>query len=1206
MDTVVPTGGFQPNFQSRLSRLYDDTKKSSDFVTQTVQNTEDPDIKALHRKLRIQKDRFVSWGVEWSDPSHVAEIDESLSRAGLSEVVGSILSTIKDILAEAEPLWQSSRGLLGSGKGVEKPPSGDRKTPLVAWDKGRFEDLIRDLTTSIDTLYDLSRTRSSAALSSQAARPRLHKSTPTSSSADELRPFEPSRMQTPQQIDPSTLTSLPAMQGGSTTSVPRRQVVYMNKRAWSGLCRSTGPQPWAPLLLEYAPFDSIYATTGIMPSMSRFEKLSAGLQQESQRSPGAWTGLPRLLGYFEDVEHARLGLVYRFPRGVNAVSLEDHTQNQLSNLSTLSDLLMRPDFEPRLEAKFRLAYNLVNTVFDLHTRGITHGSLIDCNVSFCHAEAPGGKGTTITKTEVDVRRPLVSSFDVFPDASPRQEQIPFLPLYRHPLDPRTTPEGPIGSETDTRILDLYSLAMLLVSIGLWTKLENLVPDPTSPSIPESILEQLAIRCGTLYMKAVQVCWDAVDQELAGRSAGEELLSTVQVRATRYLEACCILDGVSGLDDRPSHHAIDAVSSSPQPSSRAPPPRSKSDPAAAEVKLASRASDKKAPPPPPPPRRSQSKLRLYPHVPLPPEAVEHWNAIIMPQINQALRHFYRKHPESVEISLQPIGVSPQKAKPTVLVVCTSVGKVKTILTRKMGELFDGNTGFGLKVCRGQVIRSRKLPVAAARSKADAGVEEGDESEPKPANPGFQPRPNNGASIGAWIGDRHLPPVSFGGLILIDNQPYGMTVHHMLDDQDAATVHHPQPPPAPEPPMRRSMARPDDSGLRSFYGESSHDTSESDDFACEFSDSDSEGVGELDFTSEESDYEEEEEEDDDDDDDDYNEPGDIPGIEPGCGDGYIITQPAMDDVDEDFYPVPETADEDHLDSFSLGTVYASSGIRRREQHGLVHEIDWALFSFQNERLPSENAISHPDVHSSTATERQQQRQQSAKAPGLRPSAIVPSSALPGMEVQCVARTSGTQTGTILPALASIKMQGRVSPSHTFQVRSSVSVGSHRNTSDNRSSHMGVPGDSGAWVLDRRHGRVCGHVLAFSTVKKTAYICPMDVLLLDIAETLGAVEVRLPGAAEAVVRMREAVELGGGAGAGTRQHGGRAGGLLREGMRCSADVGRSQPPGGEPGWSGMSSVGGMAVPPATGPHGRGQGTSSDLSRRMESLGIGVGTCS
>ncbi|TQS33772.1 hypothetical protein Golomagni_05871, partial [Golovinomyces magnicellulatus] len=183
MASLLP-GGFQLPFQRRLSRLYNDTKKSSDFVKEPFQNEQDdPEAKALHRKLRIQKDRLVSWGLEWSDPSNqAAEIDESLSKAGLSEVVGSIMSTIKDILAEAEPLWLSSKRVV---EGTKASP--DSKPPLIQWDKNRFEDLVNDLTASIDTLYDLSRTRASGLM------PRRANKAPykgAGAGAEDYRPFE--------------------------------------------------------------------------------------------------------------------------------------------------------------------------------------------------------------------------------------------------------------------------------------------------------------------------------------------------------------------------------------------------------------------------------------------------------------------------------------------------------------------------------------------------------------------------------------------------------------------------------------------------------------------------------------------------------------------------------------------------------------------------------------------------------------------------------------------------------------------------------------------------------------------------------------------------------------------------------------------------------------------------------------------------------
>lgn len=1109
----IPQGGYQLPVQRRLSRLYNDTKKSSDFVKEPVQNAEDPDIKSLHRKLKIQNDRLVTWGLEWSDPGHQDIIDDSLSKAGLSEVVGSIMSTIKEILAEAEPLWASSRRQAGA-----LPPLGDKKIPIVAWDKARFEDLVRDLTTSIDTLYDLSRTRSNAASSARA------RNYPGASTED-LRAFESTRMQTPQQVNPQTLTSLrdrqPIPMSETTPDVHTRDIVFMSKQAYSDLTRNNG-RPYTALLLEHAEFDPMYSATGIMPDMSRFEKLSAGLQTEPQRSPGSWTGLPQLLGYFEDMDNSRLGLVYHFPPGFNPISYEPLTHNTLNTLCSLSDLLARPDFEPTLEAKFRLAYNLANTVFDMHARGITHGNLTNSSISFCKAVGvePGmGAG------EVDIRRPLISSFDLFPESF-QEGSTPTTSLYRHPLDPKTTAQQSLLSNPDSKAFDVYSLGMLLLSIGMWTNLENLVSSPSATSVPEVVLEQLAKNCGTLYMKAVQTCWKAVDEELAAGTESNQIMTRVQVSASRYLEVCAILDSVGGLEDRLSsdlgiqssskqaggQKSEKAIASSsrdakareagfaptvPQTTvSRSPagsaPPETQTQrgmPSSLHIQLLM-LTDQAAPASTESRAKRSTKSRLYPHTPLPPEAVEHWNAVLMPQINQALRHFYRKNPESVEISLESIGETAKETTPTVLVVCTSVSKVKAILRRKMGALFDGTTGFALKVCRGQVLRSRNQ----GTKRSVAHPESAEQGEVVAANGSFQERPLNGASIGAWIGDRHLPPVSFGGLVVVDEKTYGMTVHHMLDDPEASASN------GPQQPLRSGAGSenqvPD---LAAWYAQqypeddspNSGSSSDTEDFAAEFSDDGSDAFTESAVTSEYSDDEPEE--------DQYGEAGDIPGIEPGCGDGYIVSQPALDDVEEGFFASPDTQDEEHLDSFSLGEVFASSGIRRRhDDRGLVHEIDWALFEFKDERLPQDNSI---PVADGTVPQ------------PIHPTTVVPASSLPNLEVQCMARTSGLQTGVILPTLTSVKIYGRSSPSHTYQITSSPP--SERTTGEKPRRPLGLPGDSGAWIIERNNGQVCGHVLAYSQRKRVAYICPMDVLLLDIAETLEATEVRLPGG-EPVVKM------------------------------------------------------------------------------------------
>lgn len=64
--------------------------------------------------------------------------------------------------------------------------------------------------------------------------------------------------------------------------------------------------------------------------------------------------------------------------------------------------------------------------------------------------------------------------------------------------------------------------------------------------------------------------------------------------------------------------------------------------------------------------------------------------------------------------------------------------------------------------------------------------------------------------------------------------------------------------------------------------------------------------------------------------------------------------------------------------------------------------------------------------------------------------------------------------------------------------------------------VPGDSGSWVVDNDSGRICGHVLARCSIKRVSYIVPMELLLEDIKETLGAKSVRLPSVATEVNQL------------------------------------------------------------------------------------------
>jgi hypothetical protein len=481
-------------FQRRLTKMYTDTKSSYDFVKEPVQAAEDPELLSLHRKLRIQKDRLVSWGLEWSDPSQSPDIDESINKAGLSELVGSVMSTIKEILAEAEPLWQSSKRS-SDEKGPIHEKNLDRKQSLITWDKSRFQDLVRDLTMSIDTLYDLSRTRQST------RKPHSIKHSDSSSSlskvhAVEERLFESNRIQTPKQINPATLIwprDLKGVQSGMLQPAKaRRQIVFMRRpTSLPDPRKQHGQQlPLLPVLLEHAPYDPIYSITGITPSLSRFEKLFGALSQSYISTGKAPSGLLNLIGYFEEADNSRFCLLFALPTHFGPVDIESP---RMPSISFLSDMLFSP-FEPTLEIKYRLAQNIATAVFELHSKGIVHGNISTSNVIFIEHQSRARSRTDAS--QINMRQSFLSSYDLFSDNATDGNENTVASLYKHPLDPRNTRYTHLTS--DSKSLDLYSLAMLLLEIGLWTSLSDIFPSMnTIQTIGNTLRKSLYESCASL-------------------------------------------------------------------------------------------------------------------------------------------------------------------------------------------------------------------------------------------------------------------------------------------------------------------------------------------------------------------------------------------------------------------------------------------------------------------------------------------------------------------------------------------------------------------------------------------------------------------------------------------------------------------------------------------------------------------------------------
>ena len=261
--------------------------------------------------------------------------------------------------------------------------------------------------------------------------------------------------------------------------------------------------------------------------------------------------------------------------------------------------------------------------------------------------------------------------------------------------------------------------------------------------------------------------------------------------------------------------------------------------------------------------------------------------------------------------------------------------------------------------------------------------------------------------------------------------------------------------------------------------------------------------------------------------------------GDTDGYnieddreiTITQPALNDAVEQGWHLRDIAqedqDDDHLLSFKLGRLHASSGLRRMTYSNLRHEIDWALIELDPPRMQPWNlilggrqyckaspsfipALSSPVLRNpgsipSTDSAKSTAAEQYPATQDLFPSSFLPLISLRNLPVLSTGRTSGLGTGEIGSALSFIKLRGRRSFSSSWTVLG---------------ADFGIGGDSGAWVIDAVQGKVAGHVLDEN--RGVTYFCPMQVLIEDMRRSLGVRRVGLPGGE--VVDFGEASELGG----------------------------------------------------------------------------------
>ncbi|KAI4289088.1 MAG: hypothetical protein L6R35_001647 [Caloplaca aegaea] len=1084
----------------RISQLYADTKRTYEHMIQHhVSNIPQT---VTHTKLRIQKDRLIAWGLEWADSNAAqdGDIDGSLDRAGISDLVASIMSSIQDLLERADSIQPQRTISFPGAFPNDKPILTHRTNPQwTAHDLERLSDIVKDLTASIDTLCDLSRSRQAL---SQTRRPKHPASTWDYPAQDPTLKKSATVQQSPNLLPETRVdeTLLQIPDDGNTPTSSSSPPSYESVAACSEdrvlAFMSSVPlgegkgQTAMPLLLEYVPVLDVISTGKHQPSTERYGEL---MQVQSTAPSGlgdpTHSGTLQLCGWVEDTRRGRIALIYEIPLPDIGPS---HGSRKLKVSTLLSFLHHAADTDstnmPNLEDRFRLAFNLTSSLMHLHAKKILHRNINSGNIVFFTDEVTDNAGSTRPWKNGIIRRSFLTSFDQSSDDHAEVEESFISNIYRHPSYER-------GQRSQFKAsYDVYSLGLILLEIGLWMPISKLWKTRYTRAQFKNRLQtiytkKLSGKCGTNYMKVVEFCLKSGDQEFVvgnghqpqSRRVGHLTASQngLYWKAFKVLERCCMIDDGDEQSTtlEPPHESYPIQHEKVDRHIRQPTKKELA-PEKTEENPHQRPLDQTSDVPVDDSTRPADKLkctcRVWSHE-IPAAFSSYWQQSLEPKLHRIFGQVIDRW-ESYSIEVLMAGETAEVARPTIYMVCASVQKARKVL-----QYVNQDRGlFDIKVSRGKILRSmagrKKKRGKGRKVPSTVPVTSKDDDEGQVRTNHYEERPSCGASIGAYMDEQHLPPVSFGGTVLINGEPYGMSVHHMLENDDIDyglddTV-----------PVQRSMAPRGGKNTDPWAGENDagqHWTAKSPPEALypyEISDDEDEGYRSWTEDDDLSDFDPSQ----------WDTPevpdledvdmGDTPGVRPGKGESLLVTQPAIDDVDEGFFPSEEDIDEDHLASHTFGHIHASSGIRRTSRGAITHEVDWALIKIRDHRRGNGgNMIRGATRHCSKP----------------HPRGVIQANRLGGLKVHALGRTSGLQTGTILPSMVIVKMPGRISHSQSWQV----------------AGRFGVGGDSGAWVIDNATGGVCAHVLAWSERNGTAYVAPMEVLFEDMAQTLGA-DVTLPG--------------------------------------------------------------------------------------------------
>ncbi|KAK1514597.1 uncharacterized protein CCOS01_13878 [Colletotrichum costaricense] len=307
-----------------------------------------------------------------------------------------------------------------------------------------------------------------------------------------------------------------------------------------------------PVLVEWVEYDPSSPDERFL-HLRRLDDLARMMHSASSNHPDLHT--IDCVGYTDDTNNARYGLVYRCPMlaqpslpsgslptktkpktkattdTVAAAAAAESPQRQpATSHSTLHTLISSTDLKtPDLDDRITLASTLACALWSLHSLDWLHKSLCSANILFFPSAASlAATGATTVSAAVvpDIGSPYLAGFDASrPDfdaemsVNPRNPSI--LDLHR---DPRSLGTG-LGRKQYCKSYDVYSLGLVLLEIGLWKVLQTYYKPHYSAEkwrdrvILPVLVPGLGSKTGKLYKQVVETCLTAND-DMSSSEAGQ--------------------------------------------------------------------------------------------------------------------------------------------------------------------------------------------------------------------------------------------------------------------------------------------------------------------------------------------------------------------------------------------------------------------------------------------------------------------------------------------------------------------------------------------------------------------------------------------------------------------------------------------------------------------------------------------------------------